>query len=354
MGPVNGAARALCIVETVALVCLAMPACRSSQPAPAPSISFTRLPPAGHGSPDIVLPIEGRVGGARPDQRIVLFARAGQWWVQPAGDNPFTPIVRNSTWKATTHPGNAYAALLVDPGYDPPPTANSLPQIGGAIRAVAVAEGSALVRPTPKLAHFSGYDWAVRQTPAGSGPLYDADHVSVDREGALHLRMAKKGDAWAGAQVELTRSLGYGSYGFVVRDVAHFEPAVVFSLAVVDETGANREMDIEISRWGESTGKNAQYTIQPYYVPANVVRFLAPLGRLAYSFRWQPGRVAFTTSGNGGAGREGRVVAGHAFTSGIPSPGAEVVRLSLYAFPNQRNPLQRDVEVVIEKFEFLP
>jgi hypothetical protein len=351
---VSGAARALCVVKTVALVCLAMPACRPSQPPPPPSISFTRLPPADHGSADLVVPIEGRVTGARPEQRIVLFARAGQWWVQPVSEHPFTPIAKDLTWKATTHPGNAYAALLVDPGYEPPPTANSLPQPGGAIRAVAVAEGPTLTRPTTKMVLFSGYDWAVRQTSTGMGPLYDADHVSVDQNGALHLRIAKNGAEWTGAQVELTRSLGHGSYRFVVRDVARFEAAVVFSLAVVDETGPNREMDVEISRWGESTGKNAQYTIQPYYIPANVVRFLAPPGRLTYSFIWQPGRVAFTTLANDAAGRDGRIVAEHTFTSGIPSPAAEVVRLSLYAFYNQRNPLQRDVEVVIEKFEFLP
>ncbi len=350
----NRAARELYLVNTLALLCLAMPACRSSQPPSKPSISFTRLPAADHGSADLVMPIEGRVAGAGPEQRIVLFARAGQWWVQPVAEHPFTPIAKDSTFKATTHPGNAYAALLVEPGYEPPPVANSLPQPGGAIRAVAIAEGAALVHPTPKLVLFSGYDWAVRQTPHGMGALYDADRVSVDREGALHLRIAKNGTEWTGAHLELTRSLGYGSYRFVVRDVARLEPAVVFSLSVVDETGPNREMDIEISRWGESAGKNAQYTIQPYYIPANVVRFFAPAGRLTYAFTWQPGKVAFTTTANDMAGRDGRFVAGHTFTSGIPAPAGEVVRLNLYAFYNQRNPLQRDVEVVIEKFEFLP
>jgi hypothetical protein len=352
VAPVSGDSRTLFIGTIVAIVCLAGPACRSSQPPP-PSISFTRLPPSSHGSGDIVFPIAGRVTGARPEQSIVLFARAGQWWVQPSAAQPYTKIAKDTTWKADTHPGNAYAALLVDPGYMPPPTANSLPEPGGAIRAIAIADGKSLAHPEAKLLQFSGYDWAVRQTPPGRGPLYDADNVSVDRVGALHLQIAKKGEAWVGAQVELTRSLGHGSYRFVVRDVAGFEPAVVFALATVDETGPNHEIDIEISRWGESSGKNAQYTIQPYYIPANVVRFLAPSGRLTYSFAWQPGRVAFTTTGSD-AGREGRVVAAHTFTSGIPSPGSEVVRLNLYAFYNERNPLQRDVEVVIEKFEFLP
>jgi len=95
--------------------------------------------------------------------------------------------------------------------------------------------------------------------------------------------------------------------------------------------------------------------IQPYYVPANVVRFFAPPGRLAYSAVWEPGRIAFTTvrdsERGGNAGIEG---ATHTFTSGIPSAGADKVRLNFYPFYTQTIPLRNDVEVVIEKFEFLP
>ena len=58
----------------------------------------------------------------------------------------------------------------------------------------------------------------------------------------------------------------------------------------------HREIDTEISRWGEPAGKNAQYLVQPYYVPRRmVVRFSAPAGRLTHSFRWEPGRVSFKT-----------------------------------------------------------
>jgi hypothetical protein len=55
-----------------------------------PSIEFTLLPPAGQGSADLLDTIGGRVTGARPGQRIVLFARSGVWWVQPLASRPFT------------------------------------------------------------------------------------------------------------------------------------------------------------------------------------------------------------------------------------------------------------------------
>ena len=117
------------ILSTVSfgLLCLQVGSCRFSQPPVEPSIEFSRVPPAEEGSPDTLHTIEGRVRGAQPGQRIVLFARAGMWWVQPLGDHPFTAIQPDSTWKNSTHPGTTYAALLVDSRYHPPLTANSLP-----------------------------------------------------------------------------------------------------------------------------------------------------------------------------------------------------------------------------------
>jgi len=110
-------------------------------------------------------------------------------------------------------------------------------------------------------------------------------------------------------------------------------------------------MDMEISRWGETISKNAQYVVQPYYVPANTVRFEAPPGALDYSFRWEPGRVAFQTVRSAGGAD---VVARHVFTSGVPSPGSETIHLNHYVFTNTRNPLRHASEVIIEKFEYLP
>jgi hypothetical protein len=331
-------------------------ACRSSHPPVPPAIEFTRLPPAGEGSADVFHTIEGRVSGARSGQRIVLFSRSGVWWVQPLGDRPFTAIQRDSTWTSSIHPGTAYAALLVDASYRPPLTLNMLPPAGGAVQAVATADSSMLDRAALKTLSFSGYDWVVRQTPgspAGTRNLYDAGNAWVDENGGLHLRIAQTPTGWTSAQVDLSRSLGYGAYRFMVRDVSHLEPPVVLTISTWDGSGPNREMDIEVSRWGEVTGKNSQYVVQPYYLAANVVQFLSPAGRLNYSFDWQPGRVTFETARGSGTGKPD-IVSAHTFTSGVPSPGGETVHINLYIFENRRTLLRHGTEVIIEKFEYLP
>src|SRR5207237_6719145 len=65
--------------------------------------------------------IEGRATGARPGQRIVLYAKTdGRWGVCRQSGQPFTNIETDGGWKASVHLGIQYAALLVDPTYNPP------------------------------------------------------------------------------------------------------------------------------------------------------------------------------------------------------------------------------------------
>ena len=341
----------------VALFAVVAGACRSRSSDVVPVIEFTKLPPAGEGSPNRVDPIEGRVKGERRGQRIVLYARAGVWWVQPLANRPFTEIRPDLRWQSWTHPGTEYAALLVDPGYHPPLTVNSLPDRGDRVAAVATADATMLAHPGPKALHFSGYDWEIRQTsnnPGGSPNLYDPKNAWVDKGGFLHLRIVKHVNEWASAEVTLSQSLGYGSYRFVVRDISHLEPAVVLNLSVWDNSAPPREADVEISRWGEMASKNAQYVMQPYYVAENAIRFGAPGATLTHFIDWQPDRVSFKTDRGNALIDDSEGIASHVFTSGIPLPGNDLVHMNLYVFESRRNPLEHGTEVVIEKFEFLP
>jgi len=79
----------------------------------------------------------------------------------------------------------------------------------------------------------------------------------------------------------------------------------VFGMFTWDYAGGeqgNRELDIEISRWGDPMSKNAQYVVQPYYVAANVARFAAPEGKLTHSMQWENGRITFRTVRGSGPG----------------------------------------------------
>jgi hypothetical protein len=255
-----------------------------------------------------------------------------------------------------------YAALLVDPTYNPPEQTESLPIVGNGVVALAVVdgEGAAPVLPSPKILNFSGYEWTTSAGSifhAGSRNFFDPSNVWTDEGGALHLRISGSPGKWSAAELKLTRSLGYGTYRFQVRDVSHLEPSALLTLITWDGVGteSNRhELDVELGRWGYLDNTNVHYVVQPYYVPANFVAFRVPPGLYTHSFRWEPGKVTFSTVAGSDNSTGGPVMNQHVFTSGVPYPGGESVRIALYVFYLGKIPLKNENEVIIDKFEYLP
>ena len=354
--------RSVWVPTLVLLLATLLGGCRTQKSPHGPAIEFTRIPPAAQGGRERTDVISGRVEGASPGQRIVVYARSGPWWVQPWPDKPFIPIRPDHTWSTPTHLGFEYAALLVDPGYEPPSTTDVAPTAGGSVALVETVKGVGAIQVAPtKPLKFSGYDWNVRTIAGDRGGLnnlYDADNAWTDASGALHLRMKKRADRWACAEVELSRSLGYGTYIITVRDTTHLEPAAVLSLNTFDDWGGDqhfRELDVEMSRWGDASNKNnAQFGVQPFYIPGNLAPFTAPAGTLTHSLLWQYGRASFKTLRGSSVHAGAPVVSEHVFTSGVPTPGEEKVQFLFYVVASDKNPLQHENEVVVEKFQYLP
>lgn len=300
--------------------------------------------------------IEGRATGAHPGDKVVLYANSGVWWIQPFADRPFTEVKTDSTWSNRTHPGFTYAALLVKEGYKPRVKTDVLPEKGGAVLAVTQTEGLTR-RWIEKNLLFAGYQWQVREVPSNAGGStndFDPSNAWTDARGLLHLRIAGQPDHWTCAEVSLNRSLGYGSYRFVVRDVSHLEPSAVFTMSTWDGSGPYREMDIEISKWGETSIRNGQFVIQPYHVPANTVQFETPAGPATFMLRWSPGRASFKALRGAVSRWDAPGVREHVFTSGVPPAGKDSVRMQIYVFGRNSHPLRRGAEVLVENFEYLP
>ena len=132
-------------VLLLAVSCMVVGGCGTQPANPGPYIEFTRVPLADEGGPDRLDVIEGRVNGAQPGLQIVLFARSGAWFVQPFANQTFTQIQSDSRWRSATHLGTEYAALLVEPGYQPPPSTEVLPGEGSGVLAVAIVKGEPAV-----------------------------------------------------------------------------------------------------------------------------------------------------------------------------------------------------------------
>ena len=341
---------------------LALTACdKLTNSASAPQISFTQVPQWDLGDLNQADVIEGKVSGARQGQQMVLYSKTGGlWWLQPRLNSPTTPILPDGTWRNEVHLATDYAALLVDSSYHPAAVLAELPKPGQGINTVAASRGQE--RSSSFFVNFSGFQWRVRKVPSDRGGTrnpYDPDNVYVDQAGALHLQIVNRDNQWTCSEVNLTRSLGYGTYSFTMEDTSHFEPAVVFGIFTWDyssDQGNHGEFDINISRWADPQNKNAEFVIQPAFVPLNMVRFAAPAGKLKQTIVWDAGRVTMITSRVSADGTTS-VVSKHVFTSEVPTPGSESVRMTFYAYsdPNHKLPGVHDrAEVVVDRFEFMP
>jgi hypothetical protein len=340
----------------LAVICLQI-SCSSSSSGTQPSVTFTKLPPYGEGTAFKLGTIEGRVTPVHAGSRIILYAKSGVWWIQPATREPFTHIQSDGMWKNETHPGTSYAALLVKDSYHPRPKMDQLPDEGGDVLAVTSVDGPKGPTPAGKTLLFAGYEWKIRDTPSNPGGTqndYDPANSWTDKNGFLHMRIAGSPGHWTGSEVNLRRSLGYGSYRFVVHDVSHLEPAAVFTMLTWADNTRPREMDIEISQWGQTATRNGQFVVQPYYVPANTFRFQAPSKAVTFMLRWAPDQASFRAYRGAVSRWETKPVGEHVFTSGVPSPSDESVHLNLYVFGNNNNPLRHGTEVIVENFEYLP
>jgi hypothetical protein len=348
----------------MACLCLGLSGCHRRTHLPA--ISFTVVPVASEGGPDTLGTLSGRVTGAQPGQQIVIYAKASEiWWIQPNIDQPYTSMQPDGSWSSAIHLGDEYAAVLVGPEFQANATLTSLPPLGQNILALIKAKGTSAGNPLPvadkaKSLHFSGYDWIVRTAKNNRGGIlrpYSADNAWVDPQGSLHLKVTREASGWACSEVSMVRSLGYGTYNFEVRDVGHFEPALMLDLFTWSDQNAdesNHEMNMTVGRRGDPASKNAEYIVQPYYVPSNVSRFNVPAGRLTYSFDWELNSVTFQTWKEHADSPGGQRVAEHVFVSGVPPTGGEVVHINLCVFGYGKVTLQHEAEVVIDRFQYLP
>ena len=339
-----------------------------------PRIEITVVPPKG-GGPDRVDRIAGIVGGVdNKESKVVIFALGGgTWYVQPYTASPYTSINNDGKWESDTHLGSEYAALLVNPSYKPPDTTATLPKVGGAVLAIVVVPAKEKPELAAKPDHtdevrvlqFSGYEWKVKSSSGqvGPGPNHFSDskeNVELDARGRLRLRISHHDGQWYCPEVVSTRSFGYGTYKFYIDgSIDDMDPSIVLGLFTWSDAPAysHREIDVEISKWGNENNKNGQFVVQPYTNPMSIVRFEIPRGLSAttHSFTWKPDSVfCQSVKGITGAPEKSIVIEEHAFTQGIPQAGGENARINLWLISGKPPKDGKEAEIIISKFEFVP
>lgn len=340
-----------------------------SLPGQPPEISFTYVPPQGSDAD-----LTGQVVNVVPEtHRVAVYIYVHGWWTKPAFAEPLTPIGPTGDWTCDITTGGAdlvakkIAAFLIPAGYDPP-ILDGDAEFPEDLWSAAVASIQ-VNRQSVNAFHFSGYDWDVKTSGGflfGPGPNIFSDNLEnvwVDEEGKLHLRITYRDGEWRCAEVISNDSFGYGTYRFYIDSpVNALDPNVVLGLFTWSDDPAYsyREIDVEIARWGDATDPtNAQFVVQPWNNPGNLVRYTIPSGSAptTHSFDWQAHRIVFAShDGAYDPPPDAAPIVSEWTYEGpdIPVPGDEQVRINLWLVSGIEPTDGEEVEVVISRFVFIP
>ncbi len=328
------------------------------------SITFLEVPAASSGGVDSSGVIRGRVLGKHRGQHILLYAFAdSRWWVQPIASASRTEIADDGSWNAKIHLGTEYAALLTKDESLPSPFLEALPTVGKKIEALAIVKGSESDGLLPEdssepTLRFSGLQWKLRTIPgsyASKTNEYSSGNAFVDTSGALHLRLSRGTHGWVCSEIRTVRSLGYGNYTLSVGDTSHLEPAVMFSAYNFFEQtadGDHKELAIHLTRRGVATNTNAEFSIQPSFVPVNFYHFNVPSGPLKLNLSWHPDEAKLLVLRD--QVHVGRPVASWQFKTGVPRSDDTHLYFNFCNFGYASTPPTHDAEVIVKSFQFYP
>ena len=292
--------------------------------------------------------------------KVVIYVLTNEWYVQPFVDAPFTNISSDGSWTSSTNPWSSIVVLLVNPAnYTPQATEITNPALDANVIAWTVYPAG------PISVNFGGYTWGIKTTGNVAGDQFDpgpnfwsndTSVVNVAADG-LHLQDTEISGMWQCGEVYLTRSLGYGTY--TVQVSSHLDQLDQNTVAapLFIYVGPGQELDNEYSGAGGLVPSpyNAQFVVQPYTVPGNIVYYTQPsTSQFTTQMQWQSDHVTFIAwNGWSSTPSQGDIIYQWTYTGAdIPPAGEERVHINLWLL-NGNAPLSgTGNEMVINSFSF--
>ncbi|MFA6536947.1 MAG: glycoside hydrolase family 16 protein [Patescibacteria group bacterium] len=201
---------------------------------------------------------------------------------------------------------------------------------------------------------FANYEWTTRNyfgNPGNNNWDNSTQNIFVDKAG-LHLKISQIGDKWYSSSLHLNKSLGFGTYEFIVSTPINQQSLnTIVGLFIYEND--SRELDIELGKWSEQTKNNLHYSVQPYSIEGNSkgVGFNPTNnGEEIYRIDWQKDSVKFSASADNGATYSEWLYTG----ANNFAPGNESVHINFWQIKGLPPTNNQTQEVVIKKFKFIP
>lgn len=216
---------------------------------------------------------------------------------------------------------------------------------------------------------FGGQTWAVKKSarmdPGPNRWTDDKSAIFLDDEKQLCLSVARAGEQWACTELVCNDALGFGTYTWTFRtDLAAFDAQAVLGLFTyqnsADRQGTpDKEIDFELSRWGDPKNELGQFVVQPYVGRGkkNIDRFPVPPDAklpLTAKYVWSKGAVdAVCTDAAGKELRRWTYRTGEEPVAAVPpADGQERAIINLWLYEGNAPQSGKPLSVVIESFRF--
>lgn len=209
----------------------------------------------------------------------------------------------------------------------------------------------------PRDVEFGGMLWGLRQTagPVDPGPNTFSnaeDQVWIDERGRAHLSLQKRDGIWFASEMMAKKDAGYGTYRFTASSsLKSLDPNIVFGFFTWDRNPGlfNREIDIEISKWGDAEGPEGWFTVQPYDVPDNQVSFRLPhADSYTFELKWEKTKIEYSLI------VDGKIRETWTYSKTVPDPGRARLRINLWLFRGRAPAGPGPYEVIVSDFSFTP
>ena len=214
-----------------------------------------------------------------------------------------------------------------------------------------------------KSIYFSGYNWKVKhhiRSPFGPGPNYwssSGRNVGLDESGNLHLKITENLGRWYSSEIQLDQALGFGTYAFTVAFPERpFNKNVV--LGLFNYLSDRKELDIEVTKWGENSPTNVQFVVQPSARERNIKRF--PVNQLEgsrkiFSYIWSGNQLTFRCEDCKSESCDKTVLLEEWKYRGDSLPRGDLkTHINLWLLDGNPPTDGEEVEIMIEKFTFYP
>lgn len=210
----------------------------------------------------------------------------------------------------------------------------------------------AIQYPSNGVIKWKGQIWDVRTEYGEPGPNYfSSSGVYVDDQNRMHLQIIKKNGKWYCSEIDNRKKFKYGTFTckFASPVFTYDKNSICGMFTYLDDS---QELDIELTKWGQSSGNNIWYSVQPYYKKGNNKGFTNLSGvkgeNTIHIIDWQPNYVRFTTKTS-----TGKVLADFNYTNvaGIPkNPEYLIFNAWLQGVPSDG----KNIDFIVSDFSYQP